>query len=202
MDNRRALRTRKRLACTIECGDGRSTGLILDVSATGLFVQTGAKLDPGATVILEFEPPGSAETVRLSARVTRRKIVPVRLQSVAQAGVGVAVEDASEAYFSMIAAFQDVGGPAPAKSQPAAASRRPKLRTESFRPKTARPAPSPEEKKPALRRLRKRFKVEVHEIGGKGARIVEVEALNVAAAGRRALEEIGEGWTVAGCELA
>jgi len=193
MDNRRAERTRKRLACTIEYGDRRSTGLILDVSATGLFVQTGAKLDPGATVTLEFEPPGSADTVRLAARVTRRKVVPARLQSVAQAGVGVAVANAPEAYFTMIAAFQDRGGPAP--------SRPSKPRTESFRPKTARPAPPPEEKKPALRRLRKRFKVEVHEIGGKGARIVEVEALNVASAGRRALEEIGEGWTVAGCEL-
>ena len=35
MDNRRAPRTRKRLACTLEFGEGRSTGLILDVSATG-----------------------------------------------------------------------------------------------------------------------------------------------------------------------
>ncbi len=202
MNNRRALRTRKRLACSIQLEDRRWTGLVLDISATGLFIQTGAKLDPGARVTLELEAPGSTETLRIDARVVRRRSVPAQLKSVSQAGVGVQIGQAPEGYYAMVAALQDVVGPVEREKSAAPPPRRQTPHKKSSAPKSARRSKAPAAKTPLLRKLRRRYRVEVHEVGGKGARLVEVEALNVAAAARRALEEVGEGWTVVGCETA
>jgi Tfp pilus assembly protein PilZ len=201
MNNRRAERTRKRLACTLLLGDAKSTGLIVDVSANGLFVQTGANFGIGDPVTLELEAPGSFETLTLEGRVVREKPVPARLRSLVQPGIGIRIEQAPEGFYAMVAALQD------AEKKPAGARKaavRPCQDKPGKKPavrKPLTPAPEPQEKQPVLKRLRKRYRVEVHEIGGRGARLIEVEAMNVAGAGRRALEEVGEGWKVAGCEL-
>ena len=73
MDKRRAERTRKRLSCTLELADGHTSGMILDLSAVGLFIQTGAKLDPGDRTTVEFEGPESGQPLRLQCRVVRRR---------------------------------------------------------------------------------------------------------------------------------
>jgi hypothetical protein len=204
MDKRRAERTRKRLGCTLELEDGRASGMILDVSAVGLFIQTGAQLEPGDRTTVEFEGPATGQPVRLQCRVARRRSVPVRLKAVIQAGVGVEIEHAPEEFFGMVAALQEVGaGVFSRKAVAADPPPRPTRKAESKRPpKPCDAAPAPAEKRAsALSALRKRYRVEVHEIDGKGARVVEVEALNAGAAGRKALNEIGDGWEVAGCEV-
>ena len=254
MENRRSERTRKRVACSLLAGEARTAGLILDLSANGLFVQTGATLDPGEPVAVEFELPGSSETITLQCRVVRRNSVPARLKSVLKAGLGIEIERAPESFYAWVAELQDVRSSpstqkplprpgassgqdstraAPARPRPAERPRstqpkpgkaltksRPRSKlTKPQRPASARasqqPAaasaqapPQPEckpgapksDSKPVLRRLRKRYRVEVHEIEGRGARLIEVEALNVAAATRRALEEVGDGWKVVACE--
>jgi len=243
VENRRAERTRKRLACSLLSENARTAGLILDLSSTGIFVQTSAQFETGDAVGVEFEPPGSFDTLRLEGRVARRKTAPARLKSIVPAGVGIEIERAPEEFYALVAELQGVVGgrarpkrgsrPAPephrepeaqpeSRSDPKPSTRRtsgakgtsnpkPSAKrtsdakgTPDPKPAQARAAPSVDargERKPVLRRLRKRFRVEVHEIEGKGARLVVVEAINVAAAGRRALEEVGEGWKVAGCEV-
>lgn len=208
MENRRSLRTRKRFACALHLEEGRSSGLILDVSATGLFIQTGAKLDPGDRAGVEFEPSGGADALRLEVRVVRRRAVPARLKSVAKAGIGVEIEHAPEGFFAMIAALQAVKAPRESDKPAAAPPRRPRpvRGLSSARPGRSGGASGSDDvagtKQSSLRKLRKRFKVEVHEIGGKGARIVEVEAMNAAGAARKAQAEVGDDWKVVGCEVA
>jgi hypothetical protein len=96
----------------------RYTGIVIDISATGLFVQTSAAPKPGTPVMLELQLP-NGDLLPLHANVARRRNVPAHLKSIAQGGVGLCLEGAPEAYFQLI---EDLQGPreasAPVKEKP------------------------------------------------------------------------------------
>ena len=94
------------MVCELVAEGGRTPGIVLDLSANGVFVQTSATLPPGSRVDLELQLPGSKEPIRIHGRVARRRAVPARLRSVVQGGIGVAIDNAPEAFFRFIAELQ------------------------------------------------------------------------------------------------
>jgi hypothetical protein len=107
MAKRGAARTKKRLTCALVIDGARLPAIVLDLSASGFFVQTSANPPPGSEIGLEIDVPGEKQRLALTVRVVRRKVVPPRLKSVVHAGLGLQILNAPEAYFSFVAQLQE-----------------------------------------------------------------------------------------------
>jgi Tfp pilus assembly protein PilZ len=159
-----AKRHRWRLACEI-VSDGRSQrAIVLDMSQTGVFVQTGTRLPPGADVEVRVLLTDAAEPISLRAKVARNKQVPPQLTSVARGGVGLKIIDAPAAYYATITALEgtDTAG------QPNVSA-----------------APQP---------ARTRYRVRVKQADGPRSRSVEILADSPDDARTLALAQVGKGW--------
>ncbi|MFQ5417560.1 MAG: PilZ domain-containing protein [Myxococcota bacterium] len=106
----RAPRAKKRISCEIVLEDSRYSGIVLDLSATGLWVQTNAKFVQATTaararvtVTVNLSVAGRDERVTVCARVARKKIVPPQFLGLAHGGLGLAVIDPSPAFFDFVA---------------------------------------------------------------------------------------------------
>src|SRR5262245_23298186 len=101
MPKPRAERVKRRVTCELLV-DGRSyRGIVLDLSATGVFVQTEATPPPGVRLRLRFHAPDRTE-FEVEASVARRQVVPPQLASVVRGGLGLRVARPPEAYFQLI----------------------------------------------------------------------------------------------------
>ena len=98
-----APRLAKRMTCAVSFGEQRYTGVVLNVSQSGLFVQTAAPPDRGEGVDLELNPPGDAAAIPLQAEVVWRRVVPSQLRSSAHGGMGVRIVRADETYYNALA---------------------------------------------------------------------------------------------------
>jgi hypothetical protein len=172
-DRRQGLRVKKRIPCEIQINEQWQQALVLDVSWSGLFVQTRRSIDPGAEVGIRLRLPGRSETIELLAAVARARRVPPRLASVAQAGLGLRIRTAPNAYYEFVAEFS----PDPAS------------------PATPKPGPSPEPARP-----QPKFKVHAQQTGSPRSRTLTVAADSPEQAETSALRQLGEGWTVRGVE--
>ena len=74
----------------------------MDVSSTGLFVQTSAKPKPGDDVRIELTLPGQPRPTLLHATVVRVRMVPPQLLAVAQGGIGLQLQNPPEEYFVFV----------------------------------------------------------------------------------------------------
>jgi len=99
----RAPRSKKRISCDLLIEGSRYKGIVLDVSATGLFVQTNVKPAPGVPVEVTLTLSNQSDPVVLDARVARKKAVPAALLTAAGGGVGLAIEKAPKTYLDFIA---------------------------------------------------------------------------------------------------
>ena len=86
-ESRTAPRSKNRLPCMLRTEESRHSALVLDVSATGLFVQTSASLNPGTELVVELNPPGR-DALLLKGQVARQKVVPLLLKAVEHGGLG------------------------------------------------------------------------------------------------------------------
>jgi hypothetical protein len=178
---RGAKRARRRLACRLVLGRQRFSGVIIDLSASGIFVQTSAKPRPGDPVTLEFSIPGHREPLRLEAQVVRLKLVPPRLVAVAQGGLGLRITNAPEGYFGFLTAILPTQGPTgPAEALDFDAD--------------AGEDPAASEAKPGREPVGRRYRVYVRQTGGARSRTLHVEASSAEEAARRAFAETGDGW--------
>ena len=180
VDRRRAERTRRRMACSLWVGQRRHTGIVLDISATGLFIQTSASPPPNSVV----------------------KAVPPRLITVAHGGLGLRIENAPEAYFTLVASLQDpdstlsetaASGSGEAATSPPEQNVTPKSDDEKSRSKRERKLPPRQAPPP-----RRSFQVRIQQ--GARSRRLEVTAASEKDARQQALAEVGEGWKVLGCD--
>lgn len=106
MERRRQRRTRKRIACRLNIGGRQHSGIVLDVSESGLFVQTSAspRLREDVQVVLTLPEDGSK--IEFTARIARRKSVPHQLLTVARGGIGLAVSDPPAEFLDFVAKLQ------------------------------------------------------------------------------------------------
>lgn len=127
MENRVAKRFKRRMACELLYEGHSQRSIVLDVSRTGLFVQTSARLNPGAAVELLLQLEGGREPIRIKTRVARQKAVPSTLTSVAQGGIGLRILEAPAAYYEVVNEKPPAQAP-PLPPPPAAAPPKPRFR--------------------------------------------------------------------------
>lgn len=159
------------MACELKAEGRGQRAIVIDFSRTGLFVQTSARLSPGAQVELWLQFEDQREPIMLRAAVARQKAVPSNLTSVAQGGIGLRIVDAPRAYYELCG---EEPAPAPAP-----------------RPASAETAPAP-----AL----PRFRVRVKQSDGPRSRILDIVAETAERACAAALAQVGAGWEALGAE--
>ena len=99
MAAKRAPRIKKRLPCDVRVTGRQHSGMVLNLSPRGLFVQTHASVGPGDAVDVSLRVPAFGEPISLRTRVVWRRVVPQQLRNVAEGGFGVQIENASEDYY-------------------------------------------------------------------------------------------------------
>lgn len=189
------------MPCTLFVEAKRHSGIVLDLSANGLFVQTSASPETGESLRVEIVLPGVKQPSVLQVRVARRKLVPPRLRTVAQGGVGLRIERAPEEYFTVIAELlrEQVG----------------EKKKETVKEEEQLAAPPPRRISKLQRKARKlalrqalgprrpaaeqeRFRLRISH--GARSRILDIDASSEDEARARALAEAGKGWAVLRCE--
>lgn len=172
---RAAKRTKRRMACRISIGGQRFSGVVLDLSSSGLFVQTTARPRAREFVSVELSVVGRRERVRLDAQVARVFLVPAQLVAVAQGGLGLRITNAPESFFELLRTIQ-VEAPA-----------------DVGRPRAASGSGTADEAEGRSYRLR------VTQLGRARTRTLQVIAGSPEEAVAFALAEVGEGWKVLEC---
>jgi hypothetical protein len=160
------------MACRLVVGNQRFSGVVLDLSSSGIFVQTTAKPMPREAVTVELNVPGEREAIRLETEVARLFVVPAQLITVAQGGVGLRIRNAPESYFALLGQFQLAG------------------RESSADPvEGGHAAGIPEE-------ASCRYRVRMTQLGKARTRTLQVFARSSEEAAQLACAETGEGWKV------
>lgn len=118
-------RFKKRVPCRLEVTGSSHSGMVLNVSRSGLFVQTTAGASPGETVHLALAM-GVSDPLHLHARVVWRRVVAPHLRTVSTGGMGLHIQYASDAWFGFVAGLAE-GAPADA-SEPAPLAAGPSFR--------------------------------------------------------------------------
>jgi len=197
MAKKRAERIRRRVTCELLL-EGRSyRGIVLDLSETGVFVQTEATPPPGARLVVRFHAPGGVE-IEVAASVARRKVAPRELAGVVRGGLGLRVEKPPTAYFELIGSADPAGAAASA-----AAGARAGLGAGSRVGSTPPPAARREiAAPPAAPDARPEFRVRAKQSEGPRSRTLKVRAASSDEARRSAMRELGAGWEILSVEAA
>ena len=182
MAGRRFERKKRRMPCDVVFEGRQHSGLVLDVSPGGLFIQTSAKAKPGDRLDLKLSLPGEAQKLPLQVEVVRRVVVPARLLAVAHGGVGVRILNAPEVYYNFMEALGIGADSGEFKTKPRSAEK-----SEEGAPSGAQPQQS--------------YRVRVKQIQGPRSRNLDVTAASEEEARNQAQAELGEGWQVLEVEL-
>ena len=187
MGKRRAERIKRRVTCELLL-DGRSyRGIVLDLSATGIFVQTEATPAPLARMRIRFHT-ATGEEFEAEAAVARRQVVPRELAGVVRGGLGLRIERPPEAYFRLI------GMEGTSEEKPRGLG----METQIVQNRPAAPEPPKPPPAPAL----PEFRVRVKQTAGPRSRTLKLGAASKDDARKRALAELGGGWEVLSVEPA
>ena len=168
-------RFRKRLPCRLKVAGSSHSGMVLNLSRGGLFVQTSAGPPPGADVVVDLDVASHSDTVPIGGRVVWRRMVAPHLRTLTQGGVGVRIESAPEVYYSFLSG---VAGEAPGA--------RPSADCETAGPALESPSDSPGIE----------FRVRVKQEGGPRSRTLTLHSESEEEACGRALSIVGAGWAV------
>lgn len=102
MDKRSAPRHKRRMTCELRYDGRKASGIVLDLSSSGLFVQTSARPAPGTVLHLMLEARGDAPELDLRVRVARHRRTEPRLAALVPPGLGLQILDAPSAYFDLV----------------------------------------------------------------------------------------------------
>jgi len=100
LEPRKAQRTTRHTSCELEVEGKSFTGVILDLSATGIFVRTNVMPTEGSPVRVVVRRPGG-EVWELQTRVARK--TGRRPAPTPRRGVGLEIEEAPHAFHVFIA---------------------------------------------------------------------------------------------------
>lgn len=101
MRRRKQERKRQRLPCEVRVGTSSHSGIILDLSPGGLFVQTKATPVSGTHVEIEIQATNSCPGLSVKARVVRQQRIPHHLASLRPPGIGLEITQAPLEYYSL-----------------------------------------------------------------------------------------------------
>jgi hypothetical protein len=189
MAKRRAERIKRRVTCELML-EGRSyRGIVLDLSATGVFVQTEATPAPLARMRIRFHT-ATGEEFEVDAAVARRQAVPRELAGVVRGGLGLRIERPPEAYFRLIG----MEGSPEERPRPVGVA------TQIVQNQPAAPARAPEPPKPPAVPALPQYSVRVKQTDGPRSRTLKLGAASKDDARKRALAELGRGWEVLSVE--
>jgi len=166
-----AERIRKRIPCNVSFRDARRSGMVLNLSQSGLFVQTTVSASRGDDVDLLLNMPHLPEPIPIRAKIVWSRRVDPQFRSVVQGGFGARIEAASERYFGVLQDIADMRS-APVASAKAAAVTKPEARSGD------------------------RYRVRVKLLGSPRSRYLTVVAHSEQEAEQRALQKAGEGWSL------
>jgi Tfp pilus assembly protein PilZ len=149
--------------------------MALNLSKSGLFIQTSAGPPRGTAVVVDLDVADDEETISLEAKVIWRRVVAPRLRTISQAGVGLQIESAPEAYYHYLSevAGQALGYPTATAG------------------KTV--APEPEDPSDCART---EFRVRLKQDGGPRSRTLTLQCESEADARTEALNVVGMGWMI------
>lgn len=170
------------MPCDLTFEGQQHSGLVLDVSPGGLFVQTSAKAKPGDRLDIKLSLPGESQKLPLQVEVVRKVVVPPRLLAIAHGGVGVRILNAPEAYYNFMGSLGIGSDPGEFKADPNRANA-------SGEGAGAGEPPG------------QRYRVRVKQTQGPRSRVLDVTAGDEEGARSQALAELGEGWEVLQVEL-
>jgi hypothetical protein len=91
-------RFRKRVPCRVWVGESSYSGVVLNLSRQGMFVQTCAGMKAGDSIDLRLRGE-----IDVQAQVVWRRRVPPVLRNSAEGGVGLQIIGAPEGYFHLLA---------------------------------------------------------------------------------------------------
>jgi hypothetical protein len=77
----------------------------LDVSASGIFIQTNAIASPGIEVIITIRP-SKLEPITLTATIARKLQGHRSMTTVRAKGLGLSIQNAPEPFFALVANLQ------------------------------------------------------------------------------------------------
>jgi hypothetical protein len=101
LERRDQKRLRRELACVLLVDGCRHRGLVRDISAWGLFVETPGELPHGSDVVVAFRTP-ERERFVLETSVPHRRQASHSLASHAGDGVGLRIQDPPAAYLRWV----------------------------------------------------------------------------------------------------
>jgi len=165
-------RISKRMPCAVHVGERRYSGLVLNVSQGGLFIQSNADPGRGSEVSLELQAPDESFGIPLSGTVAWRKVVPNQLRTMQGGGFGLRIEQADERYYRAVARWMRIE-----PVEPGTPNRRPRR---SLFEDSGMPS----------------WRVRVRAADSPRSRSLTVEAPDAEQARKEALEHVGHGWNV------
>lgn len=203
VEHRGEPRIKKRISCELTVGERRFNGLVLDFSSQGLFVQTAAQPAPGESVHVSIRTPHRSEPLEVEARVVRVKLVPPRLRTVAQGGLGLHIEEPPPDFIQFVA---DVRRPLkipkvsvlPKDQEPKRDEKKlTKERLDRFF-RNRRPAPraEPEGSSPEASRRLPRWRIQLSCTAGGGSRSFIVCCETEEGAREQARAELEDDWKI------
>ncbi|MGB0620189.1 MAG: PilZ domain-containing protein [Myxococcota bacterium] len=105
-DNRKFEREKRRISCEFRTAGLSHMGLVSDLSARGLFIQSSRMPDDGAQLDVLLHDSEFGE-IQLWGRVVRTKSPHRSLANIDPGGFGVVIESASEDFFRLVTLRQD-----------------------------------------------------------------------------------------------
>jgi Tfp pilus assembly protein PilZ len=162
------------MPCAVHVEGRRYSGVVLNVSQGGLFIQTSASPGRGDEVEVELNTPEAERSIPVQGKVVWRRVVPHQLRSMARGGMGVQIQRADESYYMLLARWMRTELPvaSPTPSGPAAGARA-----------------SADSELPSWR-------VRVRAVAGPRTRTLTLEAESSSSARELAMTHVGEGWRV------
>ena len=121
--DRRSTRIKRRLTCELAVDGRRYRGIVLDLSETGVFVQTEATPTPGAPLRLRFHAADGI-AIEVEASVARRQVAPRAARGVVRGGLGLRVDTPPPAYFELLGRTREASSARGPRGRRRAACRR------------------------------------------------------------------------------
>ncbi len=114
-------RYKKRVPCDLLVAGSRHPGIVLNLSRSGLFVQTSAAFQRGDWVAVDLNSEIADGSIGVDAIVMWNRKVAAQLRGVRHGGIGLQIRNAGRAYYDLLS---EVSGDTDPALRPGASARK------------------------------------------------------------------------------